>query len=225
MASITRRTKSKYWTACYTCSDGRQLKRSTKTTDKRQALQFALELEHAERKAASGTVTTIQLRKVLSDFSERVTGDTLHAPSIESYLKDWLKSIKSRNRAATILRYDKTVRLFVESLNGKASQPITALTPKDIEAFLTKRLETGVAPQTATIDLKTLNTAFRRAEAYGMILKNPVAVVRPPKENRSEREIFTHEEVQKLINSAPSLDWQTLILLGRSHEHTDDDGV
>jgi integrase len=214
MASIVRRKKSRFWTACYTDRSGRQLKRSTKTTDKRQALQIAMELERVERQANAGAITTIQLRKVLSDVSERINGDSLIAPSVEDYLNDWMKGITARNRAATLERYGKTKRLFLESLGDKAKKPVTSLTPKDIETFLNERLKTGVAPQTAIIDLKTINTAFRRAEAYGIILKNPVAAVRMPKNNASEREVFTHEEVQKMLNAVPFLEWQTLILLG-----------
>ena len=214
MASIVRRKKSRFWTACYTNRDGRQLKRSTKTTDKRQALQIAMELERVERQANAGAITTIQLRKVLSDVSERINGDSLIAPSVEDYLNDWLKGIGARNRVATIERYGKTKRLFLESLGDKAQKPVTSLTPKDIETFLNERLKTGVAPQTAIIDLKTINTAFRRAEAYGIILKNPVAAVQMPKNNASEREVFTHEEVQKMLNAVPFLEWQTLILFG-----------
>jgi len=214
MASIVRRKKSRFWTACYTNRDGRQLKRSTKTTDKRQALQIAMELERVERQANAGAITTIQLRKVLNDVSERINGDSLIAPSVEDYLNDWLKGIGARNRAATIERYGKTKRLFLESLGDKAKKPVTSLTPKDIETFLNERLKTGVAPQTAIIDLKTINTAFRRAEAYGIILKNPVAAVQMPKNNASEREVFTHEEVQKMLNAVPFLEWQTLILFG-----------
>lgn len=214
MASIARRENSKFWTACYTSREGRQLKRSTKTTDKRQALQIALELERVEKQASAGAITTVQLRKVLNDVSEKINGDTLIAPSVEDYFKDWMKGITARNRAATLERYGKTVRLFLAGLNGRAQKPVTGITPKDIETFLNTRLGTGVAPQTAIIDLKTLNTAFRRAEAYGIILKNPVAAVRLPKDERSEREVFTHEEVQKILNATPSLEWQTLILLG-----------
>ena len=214
MASIVRRTNSKFWTACFTNHDGRQLKRSTKTTDKRQALQIALELERVEKQASAGAITTVQLRKVLNDVSEKINGDTLIAPSVEDYFKDWMKGITTRNRAATLERYRNTVRLFLSGLNGRAQKPITGITPKDVENFLNTRLGTGVAPQTAIIDLKTLNTAFRRAEAYGIILKNPVAAVRLPKDDRSEREVFTHEEVQKILNATPSLEWQTLILLG-----------
>jgi integrase len=214
MASIVKRKQSPFWTACFTSRDGRQLKKSTKTTIRAHALQIALELERVETKARSGVLTTTQLRKVLNDVSECVTGDTLIASTVEEYLADWLKGIAARNSPATLERYENTVKLFVGTLNGKAKRPITAVTPKDIEDFLTARLNSGVAPKTAIVDLKTLNTAFRRAEAYGTILKNPVAAVRPPKAESSEREVFTQEEVQKLLEAVPSLEWQTLILLG-----------
>jgi integrase len=214
MASIVKRKESKYWTACFTSRDGRQLKRSTKTTDRRQALQMALEFEGVEKRAQSGVLTTTQLRKVLNDMSEKVTGDTLLAPSVEDYLADWLKGIEARNAPKTLKRYGNTVKLFVASLNGKAKRPVTSVTPKDVEDFLTVRLNGGVAPKTAIIDLKTLNTAFRRAEAFGTILKNPVSAVRPPKAESSERDVFTHEEIQKILDATPSLEWQTLIILG-----------
>ena len=39
--------------------------------------------------------------------------------------------------------------------------------------------------------MKTLSSAFHRAERYGVILKNPVTAVELPKAVSSEREIFT----------------------------------
>ena len=79
MASVVKRTKSRYWTACYTSRDGRQLKRSTKTTDKNQATEIAIEFERVERRAMQGSLTSAQIKKVLNDVSEKVTGDTLIA--------------------------------------------------------------------------------------------------------------------------------------------------
>lgn len=214
MASIVRRARSKYWTACFTDRDGRQLKRSTKTTHKREAMEIAIELERVEQKARQGVLTTTQLKKVLNDVSEKITGDTLIAPTVEEYLADWLHGVSARNSAATLERYTNTKALFLKHLAARAQKPVTTVSSKDVEEFLTARLESGVAPKTAIVDLKTLNTAFRRAEAYGIILKNPVSAVRPPKEECSERDVFTHEEVQKILNVAPSVEWQTLIMLG-----------
>lgn len=214
MASLTKHPKSRFWVACYTANDGRQLKRSTKTTNRGKAMQIALELERVEQQARQGTVTTTQLQKILTDTAERVTGDSLTVPTVKAYLDDWLKGVKARNAPTTLERYENTVALFLESLKTKAQQAVTTVAAKDVEEFMNGRLGSGVAPKTAIIDLKILNTAFRRAEAYGVILKNPVTAVQPPKLRSSEREVFTHEEVQKLLDSAPSLEWQTLILLG-----------
>lgn len=214
MASVYKRTKSQFWTACFTNRDGRQMKRSTKTTDKNQALEVAIELERVERQAGQGVLTTNQLRKVLNDVSEKVTGDSLAVPTTEEYLTQWLEGIEARNTEATRERYANSVKMFLANLKGKAQKPINMITPHDVEAFLNSRLKSGLAPKTAIVDLKVLNTAFRRAENYGTVMKNPVAAVRLPKEESSEREVFTHAEVEKILAAAPSLEWQTLILLG-----------
>lgn len=41
-----------------------------------------------------------------------------------------------------------------------------------------------------------------------------MAAIRPPKAESSERDVFTPDEVKRLLEAAPSLEWQTLILLG-----------
>ena len=201
MASIVKRTKSKYWTACFTDRDGRQLKRSTKTTDRNSATQFAIELERVERQASQGALTTTQLRKVLNDVSEKVNGDSLNVPSVEDYFQDWLNGIEARNAPTTWERYKNAVKWFLENLQGKAKKPVSSVTPQDVEKHLTWRLKSGVANKTAIVDIKIIKIAFRRAENYGTILRNPVAAVRLPKEDSSEREVFTHDEIQKLINA------------------------
>ncbi len=214
MASVVKREKSKFWTACFTDRDGRQLKRSTKTTDRNSAIQIAVELERVERQASQGTLVTTQLRKVLNDVSEKINGDSLNVLSVEDYFKDWLNGIEARNTASTHERYKNAVKWFLENLQGKVKKPISSVTPQDMENYLTWRLRSGVANKTAIVDIKILKIAFRRAENHGTILKNPVAAVRLPKENSSEREVFTHDEIQKLLNATPTLEWQTLILLG-----------
>ena len=214
MASVVKRENSRFWTACYTSRDGRQLKRSTKTTDKNQATEIAIEFERVERRAMQGSLTTTQIKKVLNEVSEKVTGDTLIAPTTEVYLHEWVEGVGARATPATVERYGHSVKLFLAHLGAKAQKPVTAVTPRDVEGFLTARLKAGVAPKTAIVDLKTINVAFRRAENYGTILKNPVAAVRVPREDCSEREIFTPEEVQKMVTAAPTVEWQTIILFG-----------
>jgi integrase len=177
-------------------------------------MQIAVEFERAEQQARQGVLITTQLRKVLSDVSEKVNGDTLHVDSVELYFKKWLEGIAVRNSPATLERYRNAVKWFLESLQGKAQKPIFAVIPQDVENFLNARLKSGLANKTAIVDLKIIKSAFHQAVKYGTIPLNPVSAVRLPKEDSLEREVFTHDEVQKIIKAAPSLDWQTLIILG-----------
>ena len=48
MASIWKHPNSKFWTACYTDRDGKQVKRSTTQIKRKQALTIALEWERVE---------------------------------------------------------------------------------------------------------------------------------------------------------------------------------
>ena len=88
------------------------------------------------------------------------------------------------------------------------------LTPKIIECLLNWRVTAETAPKTVIVDPETLNTAFHRAEPHGVILKNPGTAIRPPNAESSERDVFSNDGVERLTNAAPTLDWQTLILLG-----------
>ena len=173
-----------------------------------------MEIEDVERKARSSSVTTAQLQKIFSDVSEQVTGNSLTGPTTREYLTDWLKGIRKRNADSTRERYEMTVSVFLKSLGGFADRPLSAVGPKHIEDFLNSRIGEGLAPRTVILDVKVVNTAFRRAEKYGIIIKNPVPAVSLPKEQGSEREVFTPEEVQKLYAAAHSLEWQTCVLLG-----------
>ena len=214
MATVIRRGDSRYWVACFTDRDGRQLKRSTKSIDRNHAMRVAVDLERVEQQAKAGALTTAQLRKVLNDVAEKVNGDDLNVPSLADYLAGWLEGVKAKRAPGTLERYSHTVRQFQAFLGPRQNKPVTSVTPMDVEGFLNWRLNGGAAPKTAILDVKILKCAFRRAELYGIVLKSPVAAVQLPKGESSERKIFTQAEVQMLIGAAPTLEWQTLILIG-----------
>jgi hypothetical protein len=56
MASLWKHPNSRFWTACYTDKDGKQVKRSTKQTDKRKALAIAVEFERVEQQTRRGVL-------------------------------------------------------------------------------------------------------------------------------------------------------------------------
>ena len=77
MASLWKHPNSRFWTACYTDKDGKQVKRSTKQTDKRKALAIAVEFERVEQQTRRGVLSTLQIQKVFNDLVEKTTGDTI----------------------------------------------------------------------------------------------------------------------------------------------------
>ncbi len=215
MASIWRHPNSSFWSACYDDKDGRRIKRSTKQTDRKKALLIAVEWERVEIKARTTAVSTRQIQKVFNDLLEKTNEETIVTPSAEKYLRDWLTGIETKKSKGTFERYKHTVDLFLKNIGAVAKSPVTSISSSHIEGFLDARMKEGVAPKTVSVDIKTLNVAFNRAERYSVILKNPVTAVELPKVESSERDIFTPEQVSKLLQTVGyKSDWFTLILLG-----------
>jgi integrase len=215
MASLWRHPRSTFWTACYTDKDGRRVKRSTKQTDKKKAMLVAVEWERVEASARKSGISTRQIQKVLNDLLEKTNEETIVTPSTEKYLRDWLTSIETKKSKGTHERYKHTVDLFLKHIGSLSRSPITSVNSSHIEGFLNSRLKSGVASNTAVVDIKTLNVALHRAERYSVILKNPVTAVELPKVESSERDIFTADQVGKLLQTVGhKSEWFTLILLG-----------
>ncbi len=214
MATVFKRPGSPFWFACYADQIGKTVRRTTKSAAKPTAIRMALEWEQLERASKEGQVTMATFQKVVSDISIRAIGDAVASLTTREYLTDWLVSIRKKTTLGTQVRYEATVRQFLKALDHMADQPLRGLTPRHIELFLNTRLDGGAAPKTAIVDIKTLGIALRRAERYGFIDKNPVPAVRLPKCVSSERDVFTMDEIGKLVNAAPNRDWKTLIYLG-----------
>jgi hypothetical protein len=95
MASLYKDPRSKYWIGCFTAADGRQLKRSTRETDKTKARQICEAWENVESLGRKGYLTSAeQFRKVFNDSLERITGRKLYDPGVREWLERWLATEK-----------------------------------------------------------------------------------------------------------------------------------
>src|ERR1700674_4019983 len=94
MASIWKHPESKFWMCCFTAADGRQLKRSTRETNRQRALAIAQAWEQVESMGREGYLTSEeQFRRVLTQSFERITGKRLRAePIVREWLERWLKT-------------------------------------------------------------------------------------------------------------------------------------
>ena len=226
MASLTKYDRSPYWFAVYRDAAGRQRSKSTKIAygphadtpkarsalagkNKRVAMDIALRLEEAER----GNATEAHLRKVLAEISVRVNSQKLEFAVARKFLNDWADRAARTKSPATAVRYKGTIDKFLQSLGSKAEATLGDITARDIQKFVSWRLEGGRNATTVMVDLKTLNGPFALAMRQGLILTNPVPAADAPKAEKESREPFTWEQVAKLIKHAKG-EWKTAIMLG-----------
>ena len=212
MASLWKHPKSQFWTACFTDDNGRQLKRSTKLTDRNKATLMAQKFEAAYRMK----LTEAQARKVVSDIFEQIHGEQLYHATVRKFLTDWMTNKKSETSPGTHKRYQNAVDKLLVFLGDRADRDIAYVHKRDLAA-LRDKTAAELSVSTANTDLKILRVAFHQAVIDGLRLDNPGAAVRTLEERKSsdapERRPFTEKELKALFAAADG-EWSGLILGG-----------
>jgi integrase len=171
-------------------------------------------MERAEKLAGSGSLTEAKAREILADILKRAdTGDVLRNYSIAGWFQDWIEGKEARKAAATAARYGHVTKEFVRHLGDRANRPLHALVTRDIQSFLTRRLDAGCSPTTVAQDGLVLRTALNQARREGLISVNPAEAAELPEGRSVKRGTFTAAEVKMLVDTAEG-EWKTTILLG-----------
>lgn len=229
MATIWKDPRSLYLVACFTAIVGQrraQWKRSTFTTDRKLARRIADELEEAaqgrrDSEAITALLETIadlrarrSLHRVFNLVLRKTTGRGFGGKSMRAFASGWLETTKGEVSPATWAKYDRTARLFCNSLGGKADQDFSAVRREDVARF---RDEQGrrVSGSTANLMLKIVRIMFAAAEADGVIAKNEARSVKKLKEQvqRVGKRAFTLPELRKLL-AVCDAEWKSLVLFG-----------
>ncbi len=210
MASIRRKPGSKFWYACYTDPGGKQRQRSTKETNRKNALRIAESYERAYRSAR----TEHQARQVIAGIYAEIHGDDLVTMSTRKYLNGWLNRRELEVARASLSRYSTVVAQFLESLGERADRDISYLTARDIAAFRNGLVE-RLSVATANTAVKILRSALKQALRDGLIQVNPADQVSTLKEDsdRIKRRPLTIDELKKVLEVADG-EWQSIILTG-----------
>ena len=95
----------------------------------------------------------------------------------------------------------------------RAGQPVSALTPRDIEAFRAVRLKQGCSPVTVAQDLKIVRSILERARKQGTIISNPAASVESPR-GGGWIGMFSRRRRSDALYGAADAEWKTAILFG-----------
>lgn len=210
MASTHKRTRSKFWYAAFTDANGRRLKKSTKTTDKKTADKIAHEFESVANKRR----TLTQLRRVIGEMSRELLGDDLREPTLREHIEEWLNAKAPSIAPATAVFYRNATSKFLAWLGGRADQEISLITRANIVAFRNERAAVA-APKTVNHEIKVLRMVFRSARKDGIISDNPAEFAETVRDRggNSARRPFTIPELRAVLDACDD-EWKSLVLFG-----------
>lgn len=221
MASIHKdpRGKSPFWYCAFYGADGGRKFKSTKATERKEALQICVRWEEAAGQARKGSLTAAQARKVLAEMVLISSGEALTSYTVEKWLNEWLGNKAGGSSDNTMLRYRQVVRDFLTSMGSRAKSSLVGVTPGDIVSFRDSLRANGRAVSTCNMVVKKiLSVPFEAARRLGYIPTNPVAAVDLLKDKKEERksgrEPFSQSEVASLIGATGAKsDWRGAIIL------------
>lgn len=212
MASIYKRKDSRYWQCAFRDRRGVQISRSTKLTNRREAMQFAVGLERVARDAQKA-ITSSHVHNIVTDLL-RATGHVPDAYTISGWFRFWLTNKTNSKAPGTVARYQGVWTSFQDFLGKRANLPLETLTEKDVLGFRNASINQGISAASANLILKSIRGSLNAAVAQGHIIHNPANAVDLLPTESSMRDKFTHDQIEGLLDAADSEEWKGLILMG-----------
>lgn len=211
MASVHKRPDSKFWIASFTDSTGRQLKRSTKKSDKKEALKMAIDFEST----ALGQLSVKQATAVIGGLMA-AQGKALPSVTVRAWVKRWVARREKEVSLATYRFYESTGRKWVEWLGARADGPLSA---QNVQALMEYReaMARRMSPSSVNHRMTGISMILRAARLERLIDENPMDFVKPLKEDRGGeregRQPFTTAQIKAVLQACEP-EWKSMVLCG-----------
>jgi integrase len=225
MASIHKQPGRPFWFCAFRIFNpevrtGKRVFRSTKTRDKKQALEICRAWHKAAVTARNGKLSVDAAREVIargvSDVFTAANVEALPSASIKSWCETWLQSKSIETEESTHDRYKRIVERFIEFLGeAKSNRDLSTLQANDIARFRNREAK-ELARGTANLSLKVLRVCFGEAVRQGLLAMNPgVRVPILKTDDKSARRAFTFPEIKRILKACgDDQEWRGLILFG-----------
>src|SRR5512132_1942002 len=164
MPSIHRQPSRPYWFCAFSILNpqtnrNKRVFRSTKTSDKKQALEICRAWHKAALKARNGKLSVDAAREVIaqgvSDVFTAANVESLPNASIKSWCETWLQAKSIEAEQSTFERYKRIVERFIDCIGAKANRDLSTLQAVDITRFRDREAK-ELARATANLSLKVL---------------------------------------------------------------------
>jgi integrase len=225
MASIHKQPGKPYYFCAFSIWNPETLKfrrvfRSTKTKDKKQALEICRAWHRAALKARTGKLNEDSARAIIaqgvSDMLLATTAEALPSASIESWCESWLRAKTVETTESTVNSYRTALRRFIDFLGpSKAKRDLATLQASDVAQFRDDEVS-ELSRSTANFKLSVLRICLGEAVRQGLLTNNPATRVKLLKSTaESKRRAFTLDEIKRILKACgDDTEWRGLVLFG-----------
>src|SRR5215831_2412006 len=225
MASIHRQPGRPYWFCAFSIFNpetltSRRVFRSTKTSDKKQALEICRAWHKAALKARNGKLSVDAAREVIaqgvSDVFMHANVESLPSASINSWCEAWTEAKAIETEESTHARYKRVIERFTGFLSeAKSKRDLSTLQASDIGRFRDREAK-ELSRSTANLSVKVLRVCLGEAVRQGVLTVNPAVRVKLLKSSgESKRRAFTLPEIKRILKACGNnVEWRGLVLFG-----------
>jgi len=225
VASIHQQAHSPNWFAAFSIYDAetnrwKRVFRSTKTSDKKQALEIMRAWDKAARKARTGKLTPDAARaivaQVISDIFLEANTESLPNSSIKAWCDTWLEAKEIETEESTHKRYAGIITRFLDFLGDmKSKRDLETLQTSDIGRFRDHEAKELSRP-TANLSVRVVSICLTEAVRQRLLTSNPAMGVKLLKSSHeSKRRPFTLAEIQRILKACgDDSEWKGMVLFG-----------
>jgi integrase len=225
MLSIHRQPGRPYWFCAFSIWNpetltSRRVFRSTKTRDKKQALEICRAWHKPALKARTGKLSVDAAREVIaqgvSDVFTAANIESLPSASIKWWCETWVEAKAIETERSTHARYQRVIERFTGFLGeAKSKRDLSTLQASDIARFRDREAK-ELSRSTANLSLKVLRICLGEAVRQGLLAVNPAVRVKLLKSTtESKRRAFTLNEIKRILRACGhDSEWRGLVLFG-----------
>jgi integrase len=225
MPSIHRQPGRPYWFCAFSIWNpetltSKRVFRSTKTRDKKQAVEICRAWHKAALKARNGKLSVDAAREVIaqgvSDVFTAANVESLPSASIKSWCETWTEAKAIETEESTYARYKRVIERFTGFLGeAKSKRDLSTLQASDIARFRDREAK-ELSRSTANLSVKVLRICLGEAVRQGLLAVNPAVRVKLLKSTaESKRRAFTLAEIKRILKACDDdVEWRGLVLFG-----------
>lgn len=174
----------------------------------------SISLEDGKRKVFYGKTKTEVREKLNEAIYAQQKGMLSTGPniSIQEFLENWLDNIhKPTIRLSTYQNYRKLLDNYL--LPGLGKLKLQKLTPQQVQAFYSKKINEGLSPKTVNNIHGVLHKALDNAVKWNILPRNVCDAVTPPRIPRQELNFLTAQQAQVLLKEVKAHRLEALLTL------------